>query len=219
MLLTEKPPISPEATIPAEEAAVRINEALEASDFETAYRWLQELTRITPESAQVYTTAGLVALQLDRQGEATMHFARALKMSPDDYVTNYNMALTEMRHERYDLALERLHHLRRLNASNADVLNDIGVVWLQKNRPSRALASFSRAMKLDPDHSMARNNAMELCLTNGLTGRADKLLESQRQNPRLSPIAQVEIHRWQEILKDPTCVQGDRPPTEADGED
>jgi len=218
MLLTENPPTSPGTTVSAEETAARINEALKASDFETAYHWLLKLTQITPESAQIHTTAGLVALQLDRQDDATLHFTRALKLSPDDYVTNYNMALTEMQHERYDPALERLRHLRRLDASNVDILNDIGVVWLQKNRPSRALASFSRAMKLDPDHSMARNNAMELCLTNGLSNHADKLLERQAESVYLSPRALAEIHRWIQILEDPTYLQSDSIPTETDGE-
>ena len=203
MLLTEKSPISPESTVSAEEAAARINEALEASDFEMAYSWLEELTQRSPDSAQVHTTAGLVALQLDRQDKAIKHFARALKLSPDDYVTNYNMALSEMRQERYDMALERFRHLRQLTGANADVLNDIGVVWLQKNRLSRALASFSRAMKLNPDHSMARNNAMELCLNNQLIDRALKLLERQERSPRLSLQARVEIDCWLQVLRDP----------------
>lgn len=219
MLLKDPPPTSPEATFSVEETAAQIHEALESSDFETAYRWLQKLIQFIPESAQAHTTAGLVALQLDRQENATQHFMRALKLSPDDYVTNYNMALTEMRHERYDPALLRLRHLRRLDASNVDVLNDIGVVWLQKNRPMRALASFSRAMKLDPDHSMARNNAMELCLTNGLIDQADKLLEHQAESAYLSPRALTEIHRWVEIIEDPTRSKNDSVPTETDEED
>ncbi|MCD6248795.1 MAG: hypothetical protein J7J98_00510 [candidate division Zixibacteria bacterium] len=219
MLLKAPPPTSSEATLSAEETAAQIHKALESSDFETAYHWLQKLIQFIPDSAQAHTTAGLVALQLDRQENATQHFTRALKLSPDDYVTNYNMALTEIRHERYDPALLRLRHLRRLDASNVDILNDIGVVWLQKNRPLRALASFSRAMKLDPDHSMARNNAMELCLTNGLIDHADKLLGQQAESAYLSPNALAEIHRWVEIIDDPSCSQNNSVPVETDEED
>lgn len=189
-----------------------VNAALEADDPVKSYDLLQRLVRTAPDSAQLQTTAGLVALQLDRQGEASLHFARALKFAPDDYVTNYNMALTEMRNERYDLALERLNHLRRQDAGNVDVLNDIGVVWLQKNRLTRALAFFSRAMKLNPDHSMARNNAMELCLTRGLTEPATRLLSDQEKCPYLSPRALAEIHRWQQILNDPNCLRNGSTP-------
>lgn len=218
MLSTEEESTVPEITDSGEETAARINEALEASDFETAYRWLGELTQIEPVSPQVHTTAALVALQLNRQGEATLHFARALTLSPDDYVTNYNMAITEMQHQRFDLALRRLRHLRKLDGTNADVLNDMGVVWLQKNSPSRALASFSRAMKLDPDHSRARNNAMELCLTRGLTDRADSLLERQEKNPCLSLQSRLEIDCWQQVLCDPEGTRTDTTPAEAGAE-
>lgn len=214
MLLQNQDPTCAETAVSAEEATARINQALEVSDFKTAYDWLEELTQITSDSTQVHTTAGLVALQLDRREEAVIHFARALKQSPDDYVTNYNVALTEMQHERYDQALKRLRHLRRLDDANGDVLNDMGVVWLQKNRPARALASFSRAMKIDPDNSMARNNAMELCLTNGLTERADKMLEKQQRNSVLTPMAQTEIHRWQQVLQDPACPRADTTPVD-----
>ncbi len=214
MLLQNQTPTNAETAVSAEEATARINQALDASDFKTAYTWLEKLTRVTSDSTQVHTTAGLVALQLDRRDEAAGHFARALKQSPDDYVTNYNMALTEMHHERYDQALQRLRHLRRLDASNGDILNDMGVVWLQRNRPARALASFSRAMKIDPDNSMARNNAMELCLTNGLTECADKLLVKQRRNSTLTPKAQTEIHRWQQVLEDPGCPRAETTPVD-----
>ena len=65
-------------------------------------------------------------------------------------------------------------------------------------------------MKLDTDNSMARNNAMELCLTSGRTDRAGKLLENQQQQPSLSPKAQSEIHRWREVLDDPMQVDTGR---------
>lgn len=206
MLRIDRSPTKDDPGASTERPTARINAALEKGDIGEAYTWLQRLIQVAPESAQVHTTAGLVAMQLDRQEDATAHFAQALKLAPDDLVTNYNMALSEMHHEQYDRALERFQRLRRLDPNNADLLNDLGVVWLQKNQPARALASFSRAMKLDPGHSMARNNAMELCLGSGLSERAARMLERQESSPDLPVRARAEIHRWRRLLDDPKCL-------------
>jgi predicted Zn-dependent protease len=186
-----------------EALSARVNSALEQDDLASAHDLLTDLVDACPRSVQARTMAGIVAMRLDRREDATVHFGQALELAPNDYNTNYNMALVELGRHRWDGALERFRHLRRLRPDSPDLLNDLGVVWLEKNHRGRALASFSRAMKQDPGHRMARNNAMQLCIENGLTDRAHKLLDRSEQSRGVSEIARAEIHRWREILDDP----------------
>ncbi len=196
-----------------------VNSALARDDLTEAHDRLSDLIAACPQSVQAHTLAGLVAMRLERREDATVHFGRALDLAPDDYDTNYNMALAELSRHCWNGALERFRHLRRLRPDNPDLLNDLGVVWLEKKHRGRALASFSRAMKQDPGHSTARNNAMQLCLENGLTERAGALLQSQLQSSGLSPIAKVEIHRWQQVLDDPNLLKAELTPVDAGEEE
>ncbi len=191
--------------------ALEVGTALDNGELDRAYSLLAQMIESGPASAQVHTTAGLVATQLDRPADAGRHLAHALRLAPDDFDTNYNLALSEIRDGRYQPALRRFRHLRRLYPDNADLLNDIGVLWQLRNQSARALAAFSQALKLDPNHSMARNNAMELCLQTSLTDRARRLLARQAQAIDLSPKSKAEIDRWLQVLDDPDCILEDGP--------
>jgi Flp pilus assembly protein TadD len=188
------------------ELTTTVNAALENGKLEEASDALRQMIRLNPDSPQTVTLAGLVALQLDQPTIAFEHFARAHKLAPDDASVNYNMALAAIGQKEYDQALVFFQRLRKLEPDNANLLNDQGVVWLYKGRPDRALASFSRAIKLDPNNSQARNNFLEFCLNNNLIDRARASLNRQETEANLTECSKAEIHRWQEILNDPTAT-------------
>ena len=174
----------------------RLSASFESADLAAAYDNLVELNRLQPGSPALETTAGVIALQLTREGEATMHFAKALSLAPDDYDANYNMALNERRLRRYDLALERLHHLRRLNPAEPSLLNDMAVIWSDKGKPGRSLACFSRALKLDPNAAEPRNHAMQFMRRTRESHHAAPAHLSNQTGCGTVPVEQRLEQRW-----------------------
>jgi tetratricopeptide (TPR) repeat protein len=91
--------------------------------------------------------------------------------------------------------------IRRLNPISAAAYNDLGVVCLEENRPARALVMFRKALRFDPNFRSARNSAMELCLQNGWSAAARRILD-QTFSEKMTTVSAAEVHRWRELLSD-----------------
>ncbi len=203
-MLRIKPPRSSVTAVPAgisETTLIReANEFLAHNEFSRAYPLVVKLAESRPESSSLQVTAGLVALQLDARRNAAEHFRAALKVAPDDFDARYNMALFEMTNGDGAQALVHLKHLRRLQPDNARLLNDIAVVWSGVCNYGRALGAYARALRLDPNDSDTRNNAMQLCLERRFIKSGRKLLLRQEKSDHLTKRSRAEIHRWKEIF-------------------
>ncbi|XP_037503612.1 protein O-mannosyl-transferase Tmtc3-like [Rhipicephalus sanguineus] len=54
-----------------------------------------------------------------------------------------------------------------LDATNPDILYNLGVVFLEQGRPGDALMYFNKALELDPDHEQALMNSAILIQESG----------------------------------------------------
>lgn len=176
------------------------NRLLQENNLGEAYPYLAQLARVNGDNPEVQLTAGLVAVKLDRPAEARDHFKRAVDSDPNDFNANYNLALVEVLLNQTREALARLRHLRRLHPDNSALLNDMAVIWSDNQRPGRALGAFSRALKINPNDSLTRNNAMKFCLDQNLLEPGRRILTQQQQTKGLTDLSKAEIHRWQEII-------------------
>ncbi len=188
------------AGLSVEELSQRANQHIRDNDLSGAYPLLAQLAENRTDHAEVHTTAGLVALQLNRPDDAREHLLRAITAAPDDFDANYNLALVEVMLERFNDALSRLRRLRRLNPENSSLLNDMAVIWSDSRNPGRALGAFARALRINPNDSSTRNNAMQFCLDRSLLEPGRKLLIRQQDNARLTDLSRAEVNRWKEIL-------------------
>ena len=152
------------------------NRLLAESDLAAAYPFLARLAELSLDSHQPSVVAGLAAIKAGRNTDASAHFERALEISPDNADAAYNLALLEMNSGKIDQALGRLRQLARRYPDNPDYQNDLAILWWNKNRPARAEAGFRRALRLNPNFSQARNNAMEFFLQNRMVERGVRKL-------------------------------------------
>lgn len=65
---------------------------------------------------------------------------------------------TFLRDGRVELALSRFQAAAKLQPANPVVHNYLGLAWLAKNEPAKALEAFTRALSLAPSYTDARNN-------------------------------------------------------------
>ena len=178
----------------------RINALLAEDRLGEAYPLLMRVAHQPNAGPVVLTTAALAAVKLEKPETAKTLLERAVAIIPEDYDCNYNLALVLMRLGEWPAALKRLHVLRRRHPQNTKLLNDIAVVWSQRNNTARTLGAFARALRLDPNDSQTRNNAMQYCLESQAPRQALKILSRQEARGGLSPRSQAEVHRWQQVI-------------------
>jgi Flp pilus assembly protein TadD len=183
--------------------ADQLQTALSQDDFETAFEVTESMIECWPESTGAWTAAGLMALKLGRLEDASYRLGSALTLAPSNFDAHYNLALVDLQRGCLDAALKRLLRLRRDYPDNADLLNDIGVFWLRKQRPTRAVASFVRCLTIDPNHGDAHENVMTLCLQNGWTEQAKRALDGIESQTGLTSQTRNRIGRWRLKLKRP----------------
>ena len=150
--------------LPVEELTRRANAFLEKNDFVQAYPYVSRLAEHEEADPQAGVTAGLLALTLNKKDEAARHFRRARDRAPDDFDTNYNLALLDIAGGNFDEAASILQALIQRQPENAALHNDLAVVWMNKKDVWRALHSFEEALCFDPNFAKARENAIEFIL-------------------------------------------------------
>ncbi len=184
-----------------EELNRRANLLLDKGDLEGAWPVLTQLADRRRDILEIQTTAGLVAVRLERREDARAYLTRATDIVPDDFDANFNLAFLAIMDGDYDTALARLTRLRKLYPENLSLLNDIAVAWSRKGNRWRALGVYSRALRLSVNDSRARNNAMAFCLENRLADYGCRMLNRQQKSDSLSECSKAEVTRWLEIFE------------------
>ena len=145
------------------ELTERINGYLQSQDLVAAFPLLTNLSELLPDSISVANINGLVAIQLGKIEEAKNCFARCLQADQSNFDAKYNLALIDYLSGNVTAAGKGFRRLLSEQPNNPGLRNDLGAALLRGNRSDRALACFSRALKIDPNFSQARNNALEHC--------------------------------------------------------
>lgn len=100
---------------------------------------------------------GLALMEVDRLPEAAKHLAIAHKLDPNnaEILVHWGQALFHLNHlkaahQRFQMAVER-------NPDNAQAWLNLGVVDLQRDKPSSALPYIQKALQLAPSLGMAHH--------------------------------------------------------------
>ncbi len=158
------------------------NRYLQRNDLTAAYPYVSRLAETIRSDAQTSITAGLIALTLQRQDDATRHFERAVRQEPDNFDANFNLALVEIQGGRLDRAGDILRHLILCHPENASLHNDLGVVLAGRLEFDDALKAYQRALKIDPNYDQSRRNITDLAIQQRLESRALEILQENRRH-------------------------------------
>ena len=69
-----------------------------------------------------------------------------------------NLGEAHLREKNYTPALGELLKAEKLNADDPILHNDLGLVYMAKERSDLAVVHFEKAVQLNPDYSLAKNN-------------------------------------------------------------
>lgn len=177
-----------------------LNNLLENNQLAEALPILHTLAGQSPDDPQLWVTAGLVALSLDKQDEASRSFEMALKADPKNIDALYNSALLAMSGGMPDQAIEYFETIASVNPEDADVYNDLAVIWINKSNIDKVKECFARAIKLNPNYTQARKNAMEFAAEHNQKEWGRELLDQNRALPGLSEETIMDIESWEDKI-------------------
>ena len=121
---------------------------------EEALEWLEAALALQPEPAHeglLLRLMGRAAQALGRTEAAAQHYERAVALDPHDAAAVDLLAVMRFGQQRYAAALDLFRTLVELRPANAQSHSNLGVTLFHLGRGDEAVASFERALSLDPD--------------------------------------------------------------------
>ncbi len=177
-----------------------LNNLLENNQLAEALPILNTLAGQSPDDPELWVTAGLVALSLDKQDEASRSFELALKADPKNIDALYNSALLAMSQGLSDKAIEYFETIAAVNPEDANVYNDLAVTWIDKSNINKVKECFARAIELNPNYTQARKNAMEFAADHNQQEWGRQLLDRNRALPGVSDETVKDIKSWEDKI-------------------
>lgn len=126
--------------------------------FEDARQAFEKV--LTHNAASVRAEAGLVTCYTElRQPEKAMeHFAKLVKLEPNDETLRYDFAGLLLSNGKAQEAASQLQEAIRINPEFCDAYNNLGVAYSHLKDVRSSVASYRRALQCDESHTEARKN-------------------------------------------------------------
>src|SRR6476661_1572382 len=120
-------------------------------DIEAALESYEKAINLQPDSGEIWYAQGLALLDLKRYGAAVISFSRATQYAPDSAYARYLYGATLEEIGNLQKALDSLTKALELE-ENVFFLTDRGRVLRKLGQYNAAMASYDRALKLDPNY-------------------------------------------------------------------
>lgn len=153
-------------------------------DHDRAIDHLRWAVQIQPEAAEAhYRLAGL----LRREGQidaAIASYKQTIECHPDHVRARRDLAALLLSQRQPQEALVQLRWIADRGDASADVHNLAGVAWKLVGSLDEAVASYRRALAIDPDYYLAHNNIANVLAAQG---RSDEAIAHYRRALEIKP--------------------------------
>jgi len=183
-----------------EEVTRSANQYITDNRIDLAYPLVLLMTESPQAAPNALVTAGVMALTLGREEDAESFFCRVIEQNAGHYDANYNLFLLYLNQGKTDAARERLVNLIEDNPDNAALLSDLAVVHAGADNMDEALSCWQKALSIDPNLTLARDSAMEVCLERGMIAEGKHILQFNARAAGITSKSVKEIESWAERL-------------------
>lgn len=129
-----------------------------AGNYEMAEADYRQILQRDPSNAVVLGNLAAIELQENKLADADAHLATALAQNPDDAFNLSTYGFLKFRQENYDAALDALSRAAKLDPTNPQIQNYLGVTLSHKGLRAQAETALRKAIALDPNYAAAHNN-------------------------------------------------------------
>jgi protein O-GlcNAc transferase len=135
--------------------AVALHQQGRLADAEHLYL---EISRQTPDHADVWHLLGIIAVQNERPEQAAELIGKAIALHEPVAAAHNNRGIALRKLHRLESALADFDRAIELEPDHAEAHNNRGITLMDLARPGPALESIERALALRPDYAEALNN-------------------------------------------------------------
>lgn len=130
----------------------------ELEQYEDAAEYLETALSFNPYGASASVQLADTYSKLGQHLKACEVLGNILSVDPGNMPLRFKLANCLFRAERPHDALRHLKELYKYDPGNADILVNMGTVYAEMDSLDRAIEAWERALVLDPDNDMAREN-------------------------------------------------------------
>ena len=122
-------------------------------EYAKAIEAFKKTLEITPDSSAAFNYMGQALEIMGRVEEAVLAYQNAMNnlQYETPQLPHWNLALLYKKGERYEMALEQLQHVRRMEPNNIAVLYEIGETYVKLGTPSLARPLYEEAAHVAPN--------------------------------------------------------------------
>ncbi len=149
------------STAPADLAAQRLARAQAARDAgeqELALALFRELLAHDPTMTAAYVGIGDVHMLRRDYARAEPAYARAARLSPNDFRAHYGRGLALQMLDRLEEAARAYYGALHVQPANLHANSSLATVYLQMDKPRRAVIFAQKAVEIDPTDGPSRAN-------------------------------------------------------------
>lgn len=139
---------------------------------------LERVAAIQPDSTVAKLRLGTGLMLSGKAGEAGEQFETVLELDPKAQQADILLIMNLLQQKEYDKAIEAARKYQLRNLTSANGYNLLGRVYLASGKRDEAVASFNKAMEVEPDNPSALFSLASLALIENDTAKARQYYEA-----------------------------------------
>lgn len=172
------------------------NQYIAENRIDLAYPLVCVITETPQVAPDTLLTAGLLALSLGREDDAEAFFERVVEKEAGHFDANYNLFLLYLNQGKTEAAQRRLDILIETYPDNASLYSDMAVMLASAGETDKALDYWRKALSIDPNLALARDNALQACLEKGMIEEGKHVLLLNARAAGVTSKSVKEIEAW-----------------------
>jgi putative PEP-CTERM system TPR-repeat lipoprotein len=159
--------------------------SMRSGNFDKATGYLEKASTLEPNAAALRTSLGLSRIGMGEGERGLTELEQASKLESASLSSGVALVTSALRLHQLDKAVEAVTALEKREPANPTVQNLKGVVYLAKDDPATARATFDKALALSPGYYAPLENLVRLDYLQKKPAEAQKRLEAfVQKNPK-----------------------------------
>ena len=146
-------------------------------NYERAEKLYQRVLLIEPSNYEAIRHLGILNQDTKNYEKAYEFFLKAIKINPRGFEAINNLATIHLINKNYDLALKCFENSLEMNGNYIPTINNLAGYYHKVHEPKKALEFSSRALSLQPNNPLARDQHAKALIANNRPEESIDILE------------------------------------------
>ena len=159
-------------------------------DFKNAELLYQQIISKEPQNYDALRHLGILKQDIGNYEEAYNHYLKCIKLRPNGFEALNNLGAIHVRNKNYPFAQKCFEKANAINQNYVPVINNLASLFHKLQNKERALKFSTRALSLQPDNPITKNQHAKALILNSKLEEAIQILEQcYSENPNDSDTA------------------------------